>query len=112
MKEIFYEVKLVGQFSKDIEKAQNISDKEYQKRRKKRYKKDVELYSVNSLSKFSQLIKKTMEMYPEKMSVPLFRHLSTQLDRRRFIRPELAQQIHNLTDSEISNIIKKLGNGR
>jgi hypothetical protein len=108
MKEEFFEFRLPGQYQKDVAKARQISDKEYEKRLKKRYNRDVPLYSVNTMSKFIIAIGKTIKIHPGKMTPKLFKHLAGELDKRKQIAPDLARQIDSMSDDEISSIIRKL----
>jgi hypothetical protein len=98
----------IGQFSKDIEKARKISDKEYEKRLKKRGR-NISLYKIDSVDKLVKVFARAMAYHPDVRITPKnVKELVSRLDARNLIAPEVVREFDKLKPTDIQRIISNL----
>ena len=99
-------IKLPFQFNKDIKKARDIADKEYQRLLKKRHK-NTRLYKIGSLPQFIEFVNKYQTASREKMCPSLVRGLADELNSMKQIAPDVFLHVYNLSNAEVTKVIIK-----
>lgn len=94
---------LPGQFTKDIEQARKISDKEYQRRLKRRNR-TADLYPVNTISKLAWVIK-TAKRNGHKINPTVVKNIVKKLHSLRKIDVSVYRAVFQMSDKEITKKI-------